>query len=376
MRLELLHALEQAHDRMAMEREAIILAEARARGTIDYHGPDHIESVLALEALGRRRARARHWAETETALVRAREIRGRLHSEVLASDTARASLGPSLNALATAVRETGRTDEALELVHEAIALGADGPEAESVTLRAQEAGQLAFALRGAGRYDEAEALYEEAIPLAREGAETVLPWLLNNYASLLRGTGREEEAAPLLREARDRLWPEEGHPGNNFDILQINLAALLSGLGRHREAIEIAREGAALLRETLPADHWRVARAVKQVGQAYFEAGECGRAEPILREAVELTAVAVGPTAAETAIARNVLAHCLIELEHLDEAEAELLEAHPPLLAMSNPSLPAIAFNLEGFVRVYELTDRPDEAERYRVLLEEHEGGR
>jgi eukaryotic-like serine/threonine-protein kinase len=370
IQIDLLEALEEAHARIGLDVEAVLLAERRARAVREHYGEDHRETMGALVSLGERRFARRDWTETVDVLTEALAIYEDLPPEERRSGNVEANLALVHRHLGVAFRELGRTDEALEHARAAVALGEELPGGPSTVRRVQDALALGSALRGQGRLEEAALLHEEAIALAREGAEAQLPALLNNQASLLRAMERLTEAEPLFREARDRLWPEEGEPTMNLDVVQMNLTSLLSELGRHGEAVAAAREAEALIQERLSPDHWRVARAREEVGIALLEAGECARGEPYLRQAAELFVHSVGWDNSRTAVSRNTHAHCLLELGRFEEAEAVLLEARPILIEAVNPSASAIQRNLEALIRLYELTDRPEEANKYSTLLE------
>jgi eukaryotic-like serine/threonine-protein kinase len=367
--VELLGALAMAHDRVGLTREALRLLERRAAAVRVAYGPAHLETLLTLRELGQRRVRDSHWAQGVDVLEEALEVHRALAPDVARSDTARGLHAGVLSLLGTAYRETGRPDDALELVGQAIAIRRQLPDGRTATVLRDDAARLAFVLRGLDRFEEAEALYQEAIRLSREQVGEVPPIILNNYAALLMLMDRLEDAEAVFYEARQLFWPEDGAPSEALDALHINLALLLDRLGKHGEAVVVTREAEALLLASFPPDHWRVLRAVAEVGRAYMRGGDCESAEPILRHATELFAATIGPRHGWTASMSSTHAECLIELERFDEAERALLEARPILLAERNPSTVAIQHNLEALVRLYERTGRPAEAERFRLLL-------
>jgi eukaryotic-like serine/threonine-protein kinase len=367
--VELLGALAMAHDRVGLTREAMRLLERRAAAVRAAYGPAHLETLLTLRALGQRRVRNSHWAQAVDVLEEALDVHRALAPEVARSDTARGLHAGVLSLLGTAYRETGRTDDALELVQQAIAIRRELPDGQTATVLRDDAARLAFVLRGLGRFEEAEDLYQEAIRLSREQVGEDPPIILNNYAALLMLMDRLEEAEQVFYEARRVFWPEDGAPAEALDALHINLALLLGQLGKHAEAVAVTREAEALLRASFPPDHWRVVRAVGQVGGAYLRGGDCESGEPILRQATELFAATLGPRHGWTASMSGSHAECLIELERFDEAERALLEVRPILLAERDPPGVAIQLNLEALVRLYERTGRPAEAERFRLLL-------
>lgn len=369
-RIALLGALVTANDRVGLDHAALRLLERKALDVREYYGRETLETLRATVDVGNRRRLGSHWVQAEEALDEALSIHAALPARVADSDSARAARAAALDALGVVYRETGRLDEALEAVQEAIALRRLAPAVRPARQAADDAARLAFVLRGLGRLDEAAALYEETIAFGREAGE-VPASTLNNYASLLRAMERFDEAELLFREARDLLWPQFGDPDRFLDVVHMNLASLLTAVGKHEEAVAVTRESEALLRTAFGPDHWRVAQAVKEVGYAYLRWGDCAAGEPFLGEAVAAFAADLGPDHAWTATARTSQAECLIELGRFDDAERALLAARPPLINATNPNAGVIRHNLEMLVRLYDRTARPEEAERYRSLLAE-----
>ena len=80
---------------------------------------------------------------------------------------------------------------------------------------------------------------------------------------------------------------------------------------------------------------------------------------------------ALSPGDWRTAETISVLGGCLVALERFEEAEALLLESYP-VLRERRPRRDWRAIQtLERLVRLYTAWDRPDEADRYRAILEE-----
>lgn len=135
----------------------------------------------------------------------------------------------TLTDLATALRETGRLDEAVAAYRRAIALAPEYPFGHL---------DLAKALARADRAAEAEAEAREAIRLAPQLAEARF-----DLGVLLFRSGRVEEAAANFGEAF-RLEPGDAAAGNN-------LAGSLFKLGRAEDARAVVR---AMRERGLPVD--------------------------------------------------------------------------------------------------------------------------
>lgn len=110
--------------------------------------------------------------------------------------------------------QNGRTDEAIELIGQSLALSPDQADWHS---------NLGIVLQSGGRLDEAIASYERAIAIDPSHANAY-----SNLGVLLRATGRPQEAEAAYRSAI-RLCPDHVDAYTNLGIL-------LNGLNRAREA--------------------------------------------------------------------------------------------------------------------------------------------
>jgi eukaryotic-like serine/threonine-protein kinase len=208
---DLLGALATANDRIGLDHVALRLLERKAEELQEHYGREHLETLRAVVDVGIRRTAARHWSQAEEVLDDARSIYAALPVRVAESDSARAALARALRMLSTVYRETGRLDEALKTVEEAIVLNRLVSARDHDEATMEDAASLAYVLRGHGRFDEAAPLYEQAIAMGREQGN-LTPLILNNYASLLRALERFDEAEAHFREARDLQWPGTAIP--------------------------------------------------------------------------------------------------------------------------------------------------------------------
>lgn len=122
----------------------------------------------------------------------------------------------ALNALGTLLASQGRDQEALPLLERALEIRrrAYGPDS---AVTAQSMSNLALLLAAQGDTAAAEPLYLEAIAVLERGDRSTgeLDQVLDNYAALLRDSGRDGEAtevevrAGAIRAARQkRLAPQ------------------------------------------------------------------------------------------------------------------------------------------------------------------------
>lgn len=168
--------------------------------------------------------------------------------------------------LGVLARQTGRLNEAIELISRAVALNDQEPAAfnnlgvafqaaglhgeaeiryrQALALRTDYADahyNLGVVLAVTGRYAEAELSYRKALEFKPDGVEAC-----NNLAATLRELGRAEEAVELYRKAIG-LRPSSDIYGN--------LAATLRVIGRVKEAEEAYQKAIALDPDFLDAQH-------------------------------------------------------------------------------------------------------------------------
>jgi hypothetical protein len=100
------------------------------------------------------------------------------------------------------------------------------------------------------------------------------------------------------------------------------LGRALGPLGRHEEAERWLRESLALRTRTLPAGHWALASSRSALGAHLVLAGRFGEAEPMLLEAEQTLAAALGDRAPIVADARRRLVDLYVAAGRPAEAEA------------------------------------------------------
>jgi tetratricopeptide (TPR) repeat protein len=125
--------------------------------------------------------------------------------------------------LGRALRDAGRTDEAVANYRRAVAISPNNPLPHF---------NLANALRAQGKLDEAILHYREALRVGSDDA--IMQSVHTNLATALFERGQTEEAERHFREAQ-RLAPHALEPN-------LNLATALSRLGRPAEAVEVYRQ--------------------------------------------------------------------------------------------------------------------------------------
>jgi tetratricopeptide (TPR) repeat protein len=192
----------------------------------------------------------------------------------------------ALNGMSTALRETGRLEEALTASEDAVAafrkyghkqyeglallnlgntLVKIGRLEEAIAVQENAAGvfaetgdrtgesmamgNLGIALYRASRFEDAITAEQNMAAISREsGDQHREAMALNNLGHALRGLGRLEEAITAHRGSA-AFFHKTGDPHGQTDALN-NLAAALDEAGRFEETITVYRDLAALFRET------------------------------------------------------------------------------------------------------------------------------
>lgn len=211
----------------------------------------------------------------------------------------------------------GRRDDAVAYARALVAarqtrLGEDAPATLAARLT------LSAVLEHAGAAEEARGLRQDALDRLERGDPDLYVRILNNTAIVLQNSGKLDSAAEMFGRLVQALaaQPESTELG----ITHFNLAVLDrdrrqydSAIEHHRRAIEILER----LEGPLSAD---TIAAVGGLGQTYDIAGRPAAALPLLRDAHDRAAKALGDSD-DTMIQANNLTNVLRKLQRFDEAE-------------------------------------------------------
>ena len=190
-------------------QEAIPFVEKALRLSEREFGPDHLGVATALIRLALVYSAQGKYAEAEPLLKRALAI------DEKARGPDHRGNATVLNRLALVYRAQGKYAEAEPLYKRVVAtrekaLGPDHPQV------ARSINNLALFYQAQGRYDDAEPLYKRVVAIFEKALNTALntkhPFagllkfeyraILENYAALLRKTGRRTEAAKMESRAK------------------------------------------------------------------------------------------------------------------------------------------------------------------------------
>jgi serine/threonine-protein kinase len=223
-----------------------------------------------------------------------------------------------------------KTSESAEVL---LALGRERAErdfAAQPALRAEILALVGDLERRSGYPDRAQAPLEEAAALAATQFGAADRRTLHVETLMARNAdelGRVDEATARLRKA---VAAFEAGPDRDAPEAVPALAWLASfdeRSGRSALAIDVGEKALALARRVLPDDSDSYTEAVMNLGWILMDAGDAGRAEPLLREAVARKRARFGARHAEVADAMEYLTFALVRLGRYGEGERLMREA-------------------------------------------------
>ena len=275
------------------------------------------------------------WDEAEAMLRESRETLARMHGE--ASEQA---FAPT-KVLASVLFDSGRADEAQELLVTTIEAADDGPGETGVSLLASRL--LGYQLLGRGRLDDAAELLEPAY----ERAQAVLTAV--DYAQF-------GAVMAQLADKRGRaLAPVDAERARELDA----------------SAEQLFTDSIARLREQRPDPSERTAEALSNFGSFLSARERFSEARPVLEEAVHMGLLALGPDHPVTHHAQNNLA-ALDYREHREpEAEAGWFAIVESDRRIGYPDLPTLFVALQNLATLCFNQGRYADARPFAVELVE-----
>ena len=268
-----------------------------------------------------------------------------------------------------------------------------------------------------GNYQRAKAMIEEALTLARhhyEGDHTQVTLALRSMAALLQSLGHFEEALPFMQEAHAmirRLY--RGDHGKivmnsmalgllykdleNYnmaesiirDALDMRyrlsdgqdtkgtayghhcLAKVYTDAGDWIKAEESCRTALELHLKILPSDCLEVARPMTHLGRILVHFGRFSEAEPLLREALAIRKKRKSRGHWKTAKTESILGAALTGLGRFEEAEQHLLDSYPIIVKDRGSTHRRTIDALQRIINLYEDWNITEEADKYRMVLQD-----
>ena len=222
------------------------------------------------------------WVTTHRVALESAEAIGNVYAQ-----------GRVLNGLGTAMRQMGRSAEAIEYHKQALGLR---EALEDVRGQASVLDSLGNAYRDANDFESAINCYEKSRQFRRDiGDEHGLAWSLNNLGEVLHETNRSRDALPLLdeslvlrRSVQDK-WGE-GRTLHNLGVVHLALGNSSDGEHLLEESITVRR--------TIR-DRWGVAVSLYSCGALYEQQGKPGSAVLAWTEALQVLEEIQDPLAEE-----------------------------------------------------------------------------
>ena len=221
---------------------------------------------------------------------------------------------------------------------------------------------------GLGLFDEALPLAQAALDVHRAGLGNTHEEVARSLAVLARAhsnKGQYEQAEAASREAVRIREELNGREDTAVATSLDDLAGILARRGQYKEAQSTAEEALAIRRRLLPARDESLADSLKTLASIMSNgAGDYARAEPLLREQLDILRSTNSGDSAAVAVALNDLAVNSMWRTDYRQAEALYLESLAMLRRLLGDDHPEVARTLENLGGVYYRTERYDETLR------------
>lgn len=226
----------------------------------------------------------------------------------------------------------------------------------------------------AGNMPKAEPYYRERLERNRRirGMNSVDTHLASrDLAMILADLGQADEAEQILGRA---ILGLRSHFDNDHPIVLLTLeyhAEVLMGLGRAEEALPILEKGIHAMRGQANPDPIALASSIAVLGQCQLLLNRYVDAESSFRESSAVFARYI-PDAWPSFAYRSRVGVALAGQKKFSEAESLLLESFTAIKARRVSVPPAIYIEtIQAIVDLYDATERPAEAAKWRDVLEE-----
>jgi serine/threonine-protein kinase len=226
---------------------------------------------------------------------------------------------------------------------------------------------LAAAYTQLGRTADATPVLARAIEITRRELgddHPNLATMLHNLAFMYRDLGRFDEAEPPARDAVSLLADRLGDDHPDVARARANLAQILDELDRHEEADSLFISVIETYRQRLGAGHPAVPIALANYGAVRRRRGDLDSAAILVSRAVDIQRAITGDEHPSTAIVTNALASVYIEQERFAEALPLLEHSLPIFESAFDAQHPRIIDARTSIGRALTGLGRLEEAER------------
>jgi serine/threonine protein kinase/tetratricopeptide (TPR) repeat protein len=365
-----LNNLATAYHAAGRTTEAVALLEKVRDVQIDKIGPNHSDTLAILNNLGECYKISGRTAEALALLEKVRDGRtAKLGSDHL--DTIK-----TLSLMADLYRSTDRIMEAIPLLEKVrdVRTSKLGPDHRETLATINN---LASAFWSAGKLDQSIPLFEQLLPkqiklLGIDDPDTVLCAV--NLAVNYRVAERLPEAARLIDEWFPRARAKLGAEDPIAQFARETAANIYEASGQLDRVIKIWTEVLTEHRKALPPDDPRLASTLAQFGFIMLKADKPVDAEPILRECLAMREKK-GADLWTTFNAKSLLGASLLGQKKFAAAEPLLIGGYEGM-KQREAKIPAAAKiyltnALERLVNLYDNWEKKDEADKWRIKLEE-----
>jgi len=277
----------------------------------------------------------------------------------------------SLNNLAGVLIQENKFQEAETAQREALAIQRKLLPAEHEDI-AGSLVNLAAVLFCQGRLSEAEAAFREALAMQRKvlgDAHPDIAMTLHNLAGVLQSETNFPGAETAFREALAMRKKLLGHEHPDVAVSLNGLASVLQDLGRLPEAEALLREALAMRKKLLGAEHPAVAESLADLAGVLQRQGRLPEAETACREALALREKTL-PGDWPTFDGRCRLGAILVDRKNFAEAGPLLLSGYAGMkdheAAIPIPNKSRLKEAIQSLVRLYQATNRPDQAAEWK----------
>src|SRR5437660_5809923 len=391
-------------------------ADSLLRAALDQRrslfGSDHSEVAKSLVALGRLRLDQAEYQEAER-LVREGLAMSQGHRRP--GDPAIAS---ATVALGQVLEESGKYDEGINVLEQAVRLRGMAPAQPTTELAASMrelanthyyAGHLAVAdsldrlvlaltrkLNGErhplvaedlinlgavqhewGHYKEAERYYREALDITqafygRDHYKTAAGLTVLGRALIFQK--RYDDAMPLFQRAlviRERVFGKV-HPQVASTLNE--MAGIALARDKFGEAEALSSRVLAIYRTVYGSKHQFVATGVSNLASVYMAQRRYARAEPLFREAIDIYSETQGAEHLNTGIARIKLGRTVLRQGRYAEAARETLTGYQILTKQTDPAVSWLVAARKDLVAADDSLGQPEKAAPFRAELADTAG--
>lgn len=244
-------------------------------------------------------------------------------------------VGDVLSDLGGVYRYQGRFDESESALREALEIarrlhGTPSREVGQILIFQAELAGIR------GDHPSAESTGRAAMNMLRTTCGATHPLYADacfQVAHTLEVTKRFDEAEPLLREALAIRQREYGADSAPVAACWVELGAIDRASGRLAEAEASLREGLRIYGGVYDETHESYVTTLLTLAIVVDDSGTSEQADALFQTAISAYAKAFGAEHWLVANARSLRSVCLTRLHRYEEAEKELLSAHPILMA-------------------------------------------